>query len=274
MKRTANDLYTQYPGNVFVKIVALEMSLHGDPAGRVNNLRKPDLEVLDPYVSFIPGSVSTDLDSFEVQIAIANNGRTFSDSFNVEVVRKYAKFGKENDVYSIPLAPINFRDTITLKMPTDRVYGPGLNFISISIDPSNFIDELTNTNNNLTKTLLISTGEILPVYPTEFAVIPQNNTWLKATTGDPFAPEKRYKFEIDTTDFWIHPAKRDTIIQQTGGVVKWKPSIQFPDSMVYFWRAGVDSSGTGTFYRWKESSFQYINGKRGWGQSRFYQIQE
>lgn len=272
MKRTANDLYEQYPGNVFVKIVALEMSLHGDPAGRVNNLRKPDLEVLDPYVSFIPGSVSTDIDSFEVRIAIANNGRTFSDSFNVEVVRKYAKFGKENDVYSLQLGPINFRDTITLKMPTDRVYGPGLNFISISLDPSNVIDELTNTNNNLTKTLLISTGEILPVYPTEFAVIPQNNTWLKATTGDPFAPEKRYKFEIDTTDLFNSPAKRDTIIQQTGGVVKWKPSIQFPDSMVYFWRAGVDSSGTGTFYRWKESSFQYVNGKRGWGQDHFYQF--
>ena len=272
MRNTSNELYELYGTNVFARIVAVEMTLHGDPACRLNDLRKPDLAVSDQSVSYIPGTVTTDLDSFDVQIVISNFGRTFTDSFNVEIVRKYAKFGKANDVYNITLPPIFYRDTLTVRMPVDRVNGTGLNYVTISVDPQNFIDELTNTNNNLTKTLFITTGEILPVYPGEFAVIPNNRTWLKATTGDPFAPEKRYKFEIDTTDLFNSPFKKDTIIQQTGGVVKWRPPFLLGDSMVYFWRTGVDSANSGTFYRWKESSFQHISGKRGWGQDHFYQF--
>lgn len=272
MRRAANELYANYPQNVFVMGTALEMGLHGDPACKVNDMRKPDLSVTDPGVSYIPTSVTTDLDSFAVRIAIDNNGRTFRDSFHVEVTRKYAKAGKPDDVYNLYLPPIYYRDTVVLKMPTDRVNGAGLNYISIAVDPGNYIDELTNTNNNLTKSLLISTGDILPVYPNEFAVIPNNRTWLKATTGDPFAPEKKYKFEIDTTDLFNSPFKRDTVIQQTGGVVKWRPSFALTDSTVYFWRTGVDSLNTGNYYHWKESSFQYITGKRGWGQDHFFQF--
>lgn len=272
MRRTANELYSGFPGNVFTKIVALEMTLHGDPGCRLNNLRKPDLAISDQSVSYIPTVVSADVDSFDLQIVISNFGRTFTDSFSVEVIRKYAKFGKPDDVYSLQLPPINYRDTVKIKMPTDRVSGVGLNFITVSVDPPDFIDELTNTNNNLTKSLLISTGDITPVYPNDFAVIPNNRSWLKATTGDPFAAEKKYKFEIDTTDLFNSPFKRDTIISQTGGVVKWKPSFAFTDSMVYFWRTGVDSAESGIYHKWKESSFQYINGKRGWGQDHFFQL--
>lgn len=272
MRRTANDLYTVYSQNVLVKGTALEMGLHGDPACRVNDLRKPDLAITDADVRYNPTSVTTDVDSFTVNIGISNNGRTFADSFVVEVTRRYAKPGKADDNYSLVLPPINYRDSISIKMPTDRVNGAGLNSIIVAVDPGNYVDELSNANNNLTKTLLITTGDIVPIYPTEFAVVPVPSPWLKATTGDPFAPEKKYKFEVDTTDLFNSPFKKDTIIQQSGGVVKWKPSLLNVDSTVYFWRTGVDSNNTGTFYHWKESSFQYINGKRGWGQDHFFQF--
>jgi hypothetical protein len=272
MKRSANDVYAQYPGNVFAMGTALEMGLHGDPACRINDLRKPDLAISDPSISYIPTSVTTDLDSFALQIVINNNGRTFNDSFSVEITRKYAKIGKPDDVYNILLSPIYYRDTVTVKMPTDRVNGVGLNTINVAVDPGNFIDELSNSNNNITKNLFITTGDILPVYPMEFAVIPNNRTWLKATTGDPFAPEKKYRIEIDTTDLFNSPFKKDTTIIQTGGVVKWRPSFLLSDSTVYFWRTGVDSANSGNYYHWKESSFQYINGKRGWGQDHFFQF--
>ncbi len=274
MKNTSNELYELYGDNAFVRIVAGEMTLHGDPACRLNDLRKPDLAISEQTVSYDPGTITTDLDSFNVQVVISNLGRTFTDSFNVEIVRKYAKFGKADDVYNLLLPPVNYLDTVIVRMPVDRVNGTGLNFVSVSLDPPNVIDELTNTNNNLTKTLFISTGEILPVYPGEFSVIPNNKTWLRATTGDPFAPEKKYKFEVDTTDLFNSPFKIDTVIQQVGGVVKWRPSITLTDSTVYFWRTGVDSANSGNFYRWKESSFQHIAGKRGWGQDHFFQFKD
>ena len=272
MRRTANELYTVYSQNILVKGTALEMGLHGDPACRVNDLRKPDLAIADEDIRYTPTPVTTDVDSFDVNIGIWNYGRTFTDTFVVEVTRKYAKAGKADDHYSMVLPPIHYRDSVTVRMPTDRVNGAGLNTIIVSVDPGNYIDELTNANNNVTKTLLITTGDIVPVYPTDFAVVPLPSPWLKATTGDPFAPEKKYKFEVDTTDLFNSPFKKDTVIQQTGGVVKWKPTLLTADSTVYFWRTGVDSANTGTFYHWKEASFQYIQNKRGWGQDHFFQF--
>ena len=42
------------------------------------------------------------------------------------------------------------------------------------------------------------------------------------------------------------------------------------DSTVYFWRVAIDSS----VYDWKESSFQYIVDKEGWGQDHFFQFKK
>jgi hypothetical protein len=55
-------------------------------------------------------------------------------------------------------------------------------------------------------------------------------------------------------------------------VVTWTPNFPIlTDSIVYFWRVSPDSSAT-TGYNWRESSFQYIDGKRGWGQAHFHQF--
>ncbi|MCX7648961.1 MAG: C25 family cysteine peptidase [Flavobacteriales bacterium] len=266
-------LYHQSP-NPFGRALALEMGLHGDPALTTYGLPKPDLVITPPYIRAIPQVVTTDQDSFLLQVAVFNAGRAMTDSLDVEVRRKYAKPGKPDDIILKRIPPVLFSDTFFVKLPTDPIHGPGINYITATADPADAVDEMANNNNSATIPLFIGASEIFPVYPPRFAVIPNNTTWLKASTGDPFAPVKKYKFQLDTTDLFNTPFLRDTVIQQSGGVVKWKPPVLFQDSTVYFWRVGVDSANTGVFHKWRESSFEYIQGKYGWGQSHFYQFKD
>jgi hypothetical protein len=70
------------------------------------------------------------------------------------------------------------------------------------------------------------------------------------------------------------------LVSGFGGVQEVRPSewiltasppedgtLQCTDSTVYFWRVSIDGDTT-----WRESSFQYINGKQGWGQDHFFQF--
>ncbi len=257
-----------------VIFTVLEMMIHGDPALRINTSPLTDYSISEPQVYFTPGNVTSELDSFEVNIIVENLGRTDTNQVLVEITRDFPRAGTPNAIYTQQFPPIFYKDTLVMKLPLDPVNGLGENILYINIDPGNIVKEVTKVNNFTTKKLVIRSADIVPVFPPEFAVIPNNSVVLKASTGDPFAPLRTYKLEIDTTDTFNSPFKQDTTVTQTGGVVKWKPTLLSSDSTVYFWRAGVDSSGTGFFHRWKESSFQYIQGKRGWGQSHFFQYKD
>jgi hypothetical protein len=257
-----------------VTFTVLEMMIHGDPALRINTQPLPDYSISEPQVYFNPSSVTSELDSFEVNIIVENLGRTDTNQVVVEITRDFPRAGAPNAIYTKEFPPIFYKDTLVFKLPIDPVNGLGENVLFINVDPGNIVNEVTKVNNFTTKNLVIRSADIVPVFPSEFAVIPNNSVMLKASTGDPFASLRTYKLELDTTDTFNSPFKRDTIVTQTGGVVKWKPNLLTSDSTVYFWRAGVDSSGTGVFHRWKESSFQYIQGKRGWGQAHFFQFKE
>lgn len=100
-------------------------------------------------------------------------------------------------------------------------------------------------------------------------MFPKNKVTLKASTNDPFAVAKTYRFQIDTTDLFTNPVQGT--VTQVGGVVNWEVPFNLSDSTVYFWRVSRDSSAGGN-YKWRESSFQYIPNKSGWGQAHFFQF--
>jgi len=271
MKRTIRAIHSNDP---FRKSVMLETTLHGDPAIPVNSFLLPDYQVSAPKVYFNPADVTTEIDSFSVNIIIENVGRAIDDEVSVEVVRNFPNTGLTT-TYNKIITGLYYRDTLTIKMPvTDLVKGGvGINTFAIRVDPLNQINELSEVNNNVNVELLIRSADIVPVWPYDFALVPQNTVTLKASTGDPFAPVRDYVFEIDTTDLFNSPAKRRQVISSAGGVVTWTPPITFPDSMVYFWRVSPDSVAGGN-YRWREKSFQHIPGKRGWAQDHFFQFKD
>lgn len=260
--------------NSILRFTALEPQIHGDPGLRLNSWIKPDIAITQPDVRFIPALVTSELDSFEMEIVMHNLGRYVSSPVLLSVRRDFPRQGVPDTVYYFTRTGLFYSDTIRFKLPVNIVNSFGENIFTVTADPFAQIIEMNEMNNEVVAKLNILSSEIVPVYPFKFQVVPASSLFLKASTGDPFAALKKYKIQIDTTDLFNSPFLRDTIIEQTGGVVKWKPPFSFTDSTVYFWRTGVDSAQTGSFYRWKESSFQYIIGKYGWGQDHFFQFKD
>ncbi|HAS34980.1 MAG TPA: hypothetical protein DCS15_00735 [Flavobacteriales bacterium] len=79
--------------------------------------------------------------------------------------------------------------------------------------------------------------------------------------------------ELDTNLSFESPFKQSKEISSSGGVLRWKPNLeQLQDSTVVYWRCSPNN-----FYakdmKWRHRSFQVIDGKLGWGQSHFDQLE-
>ncbi len=264
-------------GNSFLnELTALEMTLHGDPAVKVHTQPKPEFKISDPSVFFTPKDITAREDSFTVNVAVTNLGKAVPDSFEVRLIRDFPGTD-EDSIHSRDMGQLHFKDTIRFTLPVQPEIANGLNEFDVFVDhPSDRVEEAIDEFNNnkvLNKGLLIRTDGIIPVHPYEYAIIPDEDVTLKASTGDPFSGSREYLFEIDTTDRFNSPLKRKTVVAHKGGVVTWEPDMSMTDSTVYFWRVSPNASDPSDL-QWRESSFQYIPGRRGWGQSHFFQFKK
>lgn len=276
MQQTALNVYTSDTSNTGLSYVsvALEMTLHGDPAMRIYPHDKAELVVNDyilgPQISFSPEILTTEVDSFDVLLDLTNLGRGTSDSFSV-VIERILPSG-ETDRQATVLNGLEFEETIAFRFPTDRENGIGSNSFNVEVDfPNGVIDEFDPTNNNIINgfSTEILSAEIFPVYPYDFSVVPDLDVTLKANTGSPFIPSADYTFQIDTNDAYNSGFMRSANINQQGAVIEWKPGLDalgFTDSTVFFWRVSRKDSN-----EWREFSFQYIPNQDGWGQDHFAQ---
>lgn len=255
--------------NQLQEITSLEMTLEGDPSIKLNAYAKPDYVIKNSYVSLDP---STYVDSIGISIRIRNNGKAIKDTFIVRTERYFPNGDSVTYFHKIK-APFN-EDTLRFSILKDFENGIGLNNFKVKIDDFNEINELAENNNSTTGTveLFISGGDVIPVYPYKYAIIPQTTQiTLKASTADPFAPAANYKLQLDTNDTFTNPIN-STIINSVGGVIEWTVNLPYADSTVYFWRITKDSVLTTDKINWRESSFQVITGKNGWAQAHFHQF--
>lgn len=251
------------------RFTGLDMTLHGDPAVKITNGALPDYRINNSSVVF---DTKTHSDSIGIKIHIKNLGRAQLDSFFVKTERFFPN-GDSSVIFKKITAPY-FKDSLSFYIATDFNRGIGLNKFKVKIDEYNEVTESLENNNSTIGTvdLFIQGGDIVPVYPYKYAVIPLSNTiTLKASTPDPFAPLSVYRFELDTCDKFISPIQ-STVITSKGGVLEWIVNLPFADSTVYFWRVSRDSTSPSTPFAWRESSFQTIGTKRGWGQAHFHQF--
>jgi hypothetical protein len=256
--------------DLIMKETCLAMTLHGDPALKINSFEKPDYMINAANVYFTPLNITNEVDTFSVNVISTNLGRAVADSFVVRVLR--TKPDGSTSEYFKKIRATFFKDTISFEMPVDVVNGLGMNTFSVTLDYYANIDEMSETNNTTETFLLIKSANIVPIWPYEYAVIPALPVTLKASTGYAFASPQAWVFQLDTTDAFNSPILQQTTITHSGGVVTWTPLFPITtDSIVYYWRVSPEQTGT-TTYNWRESSFQYINGKRGWGQAHFFQF--
>jgi hypothetical protein len=182
--------------------------------------------------------------------------------------------GNKTTIGTYPLVNLFSTDTLKISVPVNKLLDLGLNKYTATIDAANKFDELSESNNVATFDLFIYSDNLIPVYPYEFAIVNQQNVTLKASTLNPFRPAGRYRIELDTTELFNSPFKKQTTLTTAGGVVKWTPAMTMQDSMVYYWRTAYDSAVNGN-YQWSNSSFIYLaQGTPGWNQSHYYQYQK
>lgn len=267
MMKSTGDVEAGYNSAVN-RTIAEEMTLHGDPGIVLNPHAKPDYALEPQMVSFLPLAVSMEDDSFRMKIIVTNLGRAVDDSVNLIVTRFFPNTDDGSVSFVRRMRGTYFSDTVYFTIPIGSTKAFGLNSFYIKIDNDDEVAELSETNNMLgALTLNISSEDVFPIHPYEFAIVPRQPVTLKASTANVFAPVNTYRMEIDTTELFNSPLKDSVIITQRGGVLSWTPDMTYIDSVVYYWRVGVE--GHNTFHN---SSFIYLDGEYpGWNQSHYYQ---
>lgn len=261
------------PGSLdyYTRIHLEEVNLQGDPALRVNSFGKPDYVIEDQLVKFTPNIISVADGSFKVDIKMMNIGRAIRDSMRVSVKQKLP-----NDsikvLYDQMRPATMYMDSISLTVPINPNTDKGLNRLIVTLDVTNRIDELSETNNILNKDFYIFEDELRPVSPYKYAIINQQNIKYYASTANPLSTLRQYNMEVDTTELFNSPFKKSYTANGIGGIVEFSPTnITFTDSTVYYWRTStVPSSGNTVI--WNASSFVYLpNSTSGYNQSHRYQ---
>ena len=262
---------------------SLSMNLNGDPLIKMNYHTHPEIEITPASVSINPEKIHYGIDSITLAIVLKNLGKSIIGPYSYTVKRNYP-FDKKQDSYSGFDSNLYYTDTLIVKLPSNVAKSIGLNSIEVSVDlPSEITEQYDETNNNrILKNFLIDLNDILPLYPLNFAIIPDSNTALRATTLDPFAQSNRYRFEIDTSILFNSPKRKIFISEGAGGIHEAKSSdwinantlqkekLHYKDSTVYYWRVAIDTN----LSNWKTRSFQYIKKRSGWGQAHYDQFKQ
>jgi hypothetical protein len=246
----------------------------GDPAIISYSPDKRDYVIEEPGLSSLPTNVTTALDSFDIRATVYSLGKSERDSVWVRL--QHTVQGSTTVLYadSILLTHLLSVDTVKFRVPLNGSTDIGLNNYTVKIDCNEKYDELSEENNQATLQIFIYSENLQPLYPKEYAIVHEQGVTLKASTLNAFAPLRRYKVEIDTTEEFNSILKQSTEITSTGGLIKWKPTLNYVDSTVYYWRATPDTLINGK-YNWAGSSFIYLQkGSDGWNQSHYYQYKD
>ena len=273
IRETFNQILGQQLLSDAEENAALEFTLHGDPALKLNQYPRPDYAIEESSVFFEPAIITPGLDSFQLRIVITNLGKAIRDSMAVTIRRTL--FNTQNDPvifdYRVDIPAVIYRDTLTFRLPTlTGSLGYGQNLFDIRTESDQHIPEMSEANNDLIQkiSVFIRNDDIIPVYPDDFSIVSNPNPVLKASTVNPFAPFRSYRFQMDTTELFNSPFLLNGTVNQVGGILHWNPQITLSDSTVYYWRVAQDTLNP----NWKVSSFVFLSGEfTGWNQSHWYQ---
>lgn len=263
--------------------VAHQYQLQGDPAVSLYAHPGPDYVVDPQSVEVSPNPVSLDADSYRLSFEVRNIGEHVPGTLDLKVSQGLPGGALVLDRLSdsIP-APAN-RVKLTYELPnTDS--RAGINRLFVDLDTDNRLAELppaAEGNNQLADVtgekgvdVVFFSNDVQLLAPDAYAIVNDPDVLLCATTFSLTAPVQRYLLEIDTTFTFDSPFKKNTVIQQSGGLLTWRPPVQWANNTVYYWRAARDSLVNGVV-PWRTRSFIYLqDSPDGWNQSVYGQYRD
>lgn len=266
------NLINAAPGDFYARIHAEQMTLHGDPALKINDESLPDYDVEPSLEVISPSYISVADTNFFVNAHFVNLGKAVPDSITILISRQYPN-GTSTVLLRKRIPGILFEDSVLLSVPIVPTRDKGQNYITITVNADNNVTEVTTANNTVKTGVYIYVDEARPVYPYNFAIINTSTQKLFASTADPFAPSQQYIMQIDTTELFNSPLLITKTLTSVGGLLQFDPGITYRDSTVYYWRVSIAPTQAG-LYHWNLFSFVYLsNSTLGFNQSHYYQHQ-
>ncbi len=263
----------------YAKQLKQVLILHGDPAIKLNSHIGADY-IIDKDKTYLSSSlVNTSQDSFKLTCTVTNIGSVVTDSITLKVEHEYPN-GSIQFVDNYKFKAPTFEDTVMVTIPLLDKTIIGLNKIHLFVDSEDVVlerpDPLAEQNNRYSIPFYVVSNDILPMAPTNFGIESTPSFVLKASTVNTLESTQNYYIQIDTTETFDSPLFTSEVITQSGGLLKWEPSIEAINNTVYYWRVSIDSTLTeGNGFKWNNRSFVYLDGaSKGWNQSHYYQYQK
>lgn len=256
--------------NKFDVRTAMEMNLHGDPSIILASIQYADFAIERAFVK-APEVVSADNASFQISVPVYNLGMGTDSIVKIQLQWRFPN--GSDSVFVKEFRDNSFVQNVVFDLPIDEKNTIGENTFSLHVNPDLVINEIYPTQNNVINNIRINitSDDLIPIWPKNYAIVPSKNLQLAANTADLFASESDYVFELDINDQYNSPMKKTATIRSKGGVIIWDPNIAHaPDSVVYYWRCSPKKDNPADL-KWREHSFQIIPDQEGWSQADFKQ---
>ena len=261
------------PGlDYYTRIHLEEINLHGDPAIKINSFSKPDYAIDDQSVTITPSIITVADPSFHVKIMIRNIGKAINDSMRVSVKRLLPNATVPVTVLDTLMKATLNTDSLEMNIPINPVLDKGDNKLTVTLDWTNRVDELCETNNTVVRNFTIFEDELRPVFPYNYSIINSPNLTFSASTANPLVSTRNYVMELDTTELFNSTFKKTYTASGPGGVIQFTPTnFTMTDSTVYYWRTAVVPANN--IYIWNNSSFVFLpSSSPGYNQSHYFQF--
>ncbi|MFZ4058049.1 MAG: C25 family cysteine peptidase [Ferruginibacter sp.] len=255
----------------YTRIHLEEVTLHGDPALKINAFALPDYAVEDQSVRISPSIISVADNNFNVKVKMNNIGKAVGDSIRV-IIKRTLPSNAIQVLYNELIPSIKYADSLELIVSINPLTDKGLNKLTVTLDADFRQSELSENNNEIVKEFFIFEDEIRPVYPYNYSIVNQQNIVYSASTANPLSGQRQYLMEVDTTELFNSAFKKQYTASGLGGLIQFTPSnLTFTDSTVYYWRTSIVPLNNGTPI-WNSFSFVYLaNSSSGFNQSHYYQ---
>jgi hypothetical protein len=254
-----------------VRLTLEEVALDGDPALKIYYDTLADYVIEDQNVKISPSIISVADNSFNVSVSWLNIGKAIHDSIWVSISRKLPN-GTIQPLYTKKILATKYIDSVNLVVNINGATDVGINHIIVTLDTSQEVNELSETNNNVDKTFQIYQDELKPVFPYNYSIVNVPGIIYSASTANAISGQRQYMMEIDTTAQFNSSFMKQYNVSGVGGIVQFSPSnIVYKDSTVYYWRTAMVPVGTEPLI-WNGFSFLYLTtGGTGFNQSHYYQ---
>ncbi|MCH7411509.1 C25 family cysteine peptidase [Belliella sp. DSM 111904] len=278
-KETEKLFFSRFGTSEVNRSHAEQLVMLGDPAVRMFPANRPDYALQADEVtlnSFENEPFNALADSLKLSVVVRNLGRVDFDSIGFTVSRRLP----DGNVMTYPerkIAPISRKDTIHFTIPNTGLAAFGDNLISIELNKSRDVDEMTFANNSISVTKFIPMSGTMNLLPFNFGIVNSNKVELITQIPGKAVDERTVIIQLDTAADFSSARRREQRVT-TSSITRWDVdlfgNIAAKDSMTFYWRSKFLNPRTGESDEWVQSSFSYIqSGPEGWTQRELPQME-